>query len=195
MSTTGRYCGAWQARIWGSSASWPMSIGNLSQKLQEVLPLCDLVVGTEEEINKSSAARRTRCKTLPCPLARKRLLCWSASAEPQGCAAFPGIIPDRLDGAVSVKGFPVEVYNVLGAGDAFMAGFLRGWLKDHPIERCCEWANACGAIVVSRHGCAPAMPTWSELQSFLATSSRPHRLRDDARIGAHSLGDDTARQV
>ena len=66
-------------------------------------------------------------------------------------------------------GFPVEVFNTLGAGDAFMAGFLRGWLRGEPLERCCRYANACGAIVVSRHGCAPAMPTWAELEHFLAT--------------------------
>jgi 5-dehydro-2-deoxygluconokinase len=70
----------------------------------------------------------------------------------------------------------------LGAGDAFMAGFLRGWLKDQPIERCCEWGNACGAIVVSRHGCAPAMPTWPELLQFFAMRNRPFRLREHAGL-------------
>ena len=34
-------------------------------------------------------------------------------------------------------GFPVDVFNILGAGDAFMAGFLRGWIRDEPLERCC----------------------------------------------------------
>ena len=43
----------------------------------------------------------------------------------------------------------------LGAGDAFMSGLLRGWLREEPWERCCQYANACGAMVVSRHGCAP----------------------------------------
>jgi 5-dehydro-2-deoxygluconokinase len=83
---------------------------------------------------------------------------------------------------VTSHAFPVEVFNVLGAGDAFMAGFLRGWLRGEPLERCCEWANACGAIVVSRHGCAPAMPTWQELQRFLTMESRPFRLRDDTEL-------------
>jgi len=49
------------------------------------------------------------------------------------------------------SGFAIEVFNVLGAGDAFMAGFLRGWLRDEPLARCCEWGNALPApIVVSR---------------------------------------------
>ena len=79
-------------------------------------------------------------------------------------------------------GFNVEVFNVLGAGDAFMSGFLRGWLRDLPLEQCCELANAAGAIVVSRHGCAPAMPTWIEMQAFLADRDRPFRLREDADL-------------
>src|SRR3546814_8732402 len=45
-----------------------------------------------------------------------------------------------------------------------------------------RYANACGAIVVSRHGCSPAMPTWEELQVFLASDERPFRLRDDAAL-------------
>ena len=48
---------------------------------------------------------------------------------------------------------------MLGAGDAFSAGFLSGWLRGEDYDACCRYANACGALVVSRHGCAPAMPT------------------------------------
>jgi 5-dehydro-2-deoxygluconokinase len=63
-----------------------------------------------------------------------------------------------------------------------MAGFLRGWLRDAPLATCCEYGNACGALVVSRHGCAPAMATWDELQLFLDGSERPLRLRDDTAL-------------
>ncbi len=58
-----------------------------------------------------------------------------------------------------------------------MAGFLSGWLKGAPLEKCCELANACGALVVSRHGCAPAMPSSEELQQFLTDRRNPHRPR------------------
>ena len=69
---------------------------------------------------------------------------------PMGCVVFPGAIPDTLEAGVTGPGFPVEVYNVLGAGDAFMSGFLRGWLRDEPLATCCAYANACGAFAVSR---------------------------------------------
>jgi 5-dehydro-2-deoxygluconokinase len=80
---------------------------------------------------------------------------------------------------VSVPGFPVEVFNSVGAGDAFMSGFLYGWLREEPLEECLRFGNACGAIVVSRHGCSPAMPTREELEYFLSMPERPRRLRDD----------------
>ena len=78
---------------------------------------------------------------------------------------------------------------MLGAEDAFIkAGFLRGWLRGEPLATACDYANACGAIVVSRHGCAPAMPTWPELERFLSKTERPHRLREDAKLQTTALG-------
>ena len=49
---------------------------------------------------------------------------------------------------VEVPGFPVEVQNILGAGDAFAAGFIYGLVKEWPLVRAVRLANACGAIVV-----------------------------------------------
>ncbi|HYD88821.1 MAG TPA: 5-dehydro-2-deoxygluconokinase [Vitreimonas sp.] len=149
-------------------------------QLQRVLPLCDLVVGTEEEIHILGGATDTIAALRAIRTKTSALVVLKLGA--QGCAAFPGTIPDAPEEGVVVNGFPVEVYNVLGAGDAFMAGFLRGWLRNEKLERCCELANASGAIVVSRHGCAPAMPTWAEMQHFLAMKVRPHRLREAADL-------------
>ena len=57
-----------------------------------------------------------------------------ASAARWAAWSFPAPIPDDLEDGIKGPGFPVEVFNVLGAGDAFMAGFLRGWLRDEPLE-------------------------------------------------------------
>ena len=148
--------------------------------LQQVLPLCDLVVGTEEEIHILGGATDTLAALRAIRERTDALLI--CKRGPDGCTAFPGAIPESLEAGVAGPGFNVEVFNVLGAGDAFMAGFLRGWLKDLPLERSCELANAAGALVVSRHGCAPAMPTWPEMQAFLAKPDRPFRLREDAEL-------------
>jgi bifunctional ADP-heptose synthase (sugar kinase/adenylyltransferase) len=53
-----------------------------------------------------------------------------------------------------------------------MSGLLRGWLNDEGWEQACRYANACGALVVSRHGCAPAMPTKVELDDYLRGRNR-----------------------
>jgi len=63
--------------------------------------------------------------------------------------------------------FPVEVYNVLGAGDAFASGFLYGYLKGWDWHRSARMGNACGAIVVTRHGCANFMPYEQEALTFI----------------------------
>jgi 5-dehydro-2-deoxygluconokinase len=83
--------------------------------------------------------------------------------------AFAGEIPNDVGAGLTVPGFKIKLLNVLGAGDAFMGGFLRGWLRGESLEVCCRFGNACGAIVVSRHGCAPEMPTWEELLLILST--------------------------
>lgn len=152
--------------------------GAVSERLQSVVPLCDLVVGTEEEIHIAggstdtlAALRRLRELTAATLVVKR---------GPMGCLVFEGAIPAALDDGLAGPGFPVDVFNVLGAGDAFMAGFLRGWLRGETLSTCCTWANACGALVVSRHGCAPAMPSWVELNHFLAHGSPTRRLREDA---------------
>jgi 5-dehydro-2-deoxygluconokinase len=74
-----------------------------------------------------------------------------------------------LEGGETVEAatFPVEVYNVLGAGDAFASGFLYGYLKGWDWHRSARMGNACGAIVVTRHGCANFMPYEQEALTFI----------------------------
>jgi 5-dehydro-2-deoxygluconokinase len=152
----------------------------VTRRLQNVLPLCDLVVGTEEEIRILGGVEDTLAALKNVRVQTSATLVCKRGA--QGCVVFPGCVPDSIEQGVVAPGFQVEVYNVLGAGDAFMGGFLLGWLRDEPIEQCCRFGNACGAIVVSRHGCAPAMPTLPELKLFLAAGDRKFRLREDSGL-------------
>jgi 5-dehydro-2-deoxygluconokinase len=66
-----------------------------------------------------------------------------------------------------VPGFPVEVHNVLGAGDAFAAGYIYGLVKGWDHFRSARMGNAGGAIVVTRHGCANFMPYETEALKFV----------------------------
>ena len=68
--------------------------------------------------------------------------------------------------AIDAPGFPVDVHNILGAGDAFAAGFLYGRVKGWDWRKAARLGNACGAIVVTAHGCANFMPTYDEVMAF-----------------------------
>ena len=152
----------------------------VTAKLQESLHYFDLIVGTEEEfhiaggstdtIQALRAVRKVSGATLVC----KR--------GPMGASAFVGDIPDSLDEGQTGPGFPIEVFNVLGAGDGFMSGLLKGWLDGEDWPTALKYANACGAFAVSRHGCTPAYPSWEELQFFFERGIVRPDLRNDVDL-------------
>jgi 5-dehydro-2-deoxygluconokinase len=66
-----------------------------------------------------------------------------------------------------VPGFPVEILNVLGAGDAFASGFIFGHLQGWDLYKSCRMGNASGAWVVQKPGCANDMPTYAEAMNLI----------------------------
>jgi len=154
----------------------------VTERLQATLPLFDLIVGTEEEFHIAGGSTDTRAALRAVrSLSDATLVC---KRGPMGAVAFDGDIGERLEDGLSGPGFPVEVYNVLGAGDGFMSGLLRGWLRDEGWQAALTYANACGAFAVSRHGCAPAYPTWEELDFFLERGVTTPALRHDPELEA-----------
>ena len=154
----------------------------VTERLQATLPLFDLIVGTEEEFHIAGGSTDTRSALHAVrALTDATLVC---KRGPMGAVAFDGAIGDRLEDGFSGPGFPVEVYNVLGAGDGFMSGLLRGWLRGADWETALTYANACGAFAVSRHGCTPAYPSWEELDFFLARGVTTPALRHDPELEA-----------
>lgn len=152
----------------------------VTKHLQNILPQFDLIVGTEEEFHIAGghrdvidALRAVRAVTKATLVVKRGAL---------GCSVIDTDIPAHIDDAPTYRGTRVEVLNVLGAGDAFMAGFLYGWLRNESIERSCTYANACGAMAVSRHACAPAMPSRAELDYFLAHAERLQRPDQDEEL-------------
>ena len=149
-------------------------------KLQSTLHLFDLIVGTEEEFHIAGGIMDTiKALRMVRDMSEATLVC---KRGPMGAAAFTRAIPDSLDDGVSGPGFPVEVFNVLGAGDGFMSGLLKGWLTGRDWQTSLTYANACGALAVSRHGCTPAYPSWEELQCFLRRGVRISALRKDSEL-------------
>jgi 5-dehydro-2-deoxygluconokinase len=152
----------------------------VSNHLKTVLADCDLIVGTEEEVLIASgeADLLSALKTIRALSSGTIVL----KRGPMGCIVYEGAISDNLEDGIVGKGFPIEVFNVLGAGDAFMSGLLRGWLGGESLATAATWANACGAFAVSRLLCAPEIPTFEELQYFLEHGSPYHALRKDEAI-------------
>ena len=152
----------------------------VSKHLSAILPDCDLIVGTEEEIRAASGKEDVHEALRAIRAVSQAVIVLKRG--PMGCVVFEGPIPARIDDGIIGKGFPIEVYNVLGAGDGFMAGFLRGFLRGESHQTSATWANACGAFAVSRLLCSPEYPTWTELQTFLKDGSPHHALRKDEHI-------------
>ena len=152
----------------------------VTAKLQATLHHFDLIVGTEEEFHIAGGTTDTIKALRAVRSVSKATLVCKRGAD--GAVAFEDAIPDHLDDGLAGEGFPIEVFNVLGAGDGFMSGLLKGWLDDEDWPTALKYANACGAFAVSRHGCAPAYPSWVELDFFLKRGVKEKALRKDAAL-------------
>ena len=152
---------------------WP-DPADYGRALRPVLPTTDVVIGTEEEFY---AALMPDPSTVmdggPVPDEDHDTLDQRATAlldegvstivlkrGPRGATVVTA--DERLD----VDGFPVEVVNTVGAGDAFASGLIRSRLTGLGWYESVRYANACGAIEVTRHGCASAFPTHDEVMTF-----------------------------
>jgi 5-dehydro-2-deoxygluconokinase len=146
--------------------------------IRSVLRLVDIVIGTEDEINATRITRSDQMLVTDSQMSGARVK-GSEDAIKQLLALGPELVVQKLGAegaalhypsgeAAPVPGYPVEVINVLGAGDAFAAGFLYGLRKKWSLYRCVRLGNACGAILVTKHGCAEFMPTMAEVEAFTA---------------------------
>lgn len=143
--------------------------------VRALLPLVDVVIGTEEEVNAAMLARSEdvviRHQQISAPEIRGDVAANVARMlmVPDGPEAVVvkrggqgASVHTRDGGRVDAPGFPVEVVNVLGAGDAFAAGLIYGRHQGWDWYRSARMGNAGGAIVVTRHGCANFMATLEE---------------------------------
>ncbi|MCG8352531.1 MAG: 5-dehydro-2-deoxygluconokinase [Chloroflexales bacterium] len=85
---------------------------------------------------------------------------------PRGVSIFT-----KTSDVVDAAGFAVEVLNTVGAGDAFASGFIYGYLKGWDWYKSGRMGNACGALAVTRHGCATALPTEQQALNFIEERS------------------------
>ncbi len=151
--------------------------------LRSVLRLVDIVIGTDDEINAAMLTDASQVNLTHSQVSDAHVSGDIATAIETLLALGPRVLAQKrgADGAtvhlasyeaatmrIDVPGFPVKVSNILGAGDAFASGFLYGFVKGWDWYKTARLANACGAILVTKHGCANFMPTHDEVMAFIS---------------------------
>ena len=145
---------------------------------RSALRLVDIALGTEEEVKAASLSDVSQLSITHSQISNPDIegdvnaaIETILSGGPKALVMKRGVegADVHLSGGevINAAPFPVEVYNTLGAGDAFASGFIYGHLKDWGWERSARLGNATGAIVVTRHGCANFMPTMHEVEDFV----------------------------
>jgi 5-dehydro-2-deoxygluconokinase len=131
--------------------------------LRRIVAEVDVVVGTEVEIQ--AAADQSEVD-----LAAARLLalgrCLQALVIKRGQHGSTVMLPNGE--VIEAPPFRVDVLNVIGAGDAYVAGLLYGRLKGWTWYESARFGNAVGAIIVTRHACSSDMPSRQDVQAFIA---------------------------
>jgi 5-dehydro-2-deoxygluconokinase len=146
--------------------------------VRAILPLVDVVFGTEEEILALTLTESGQIKisdsqvsapevTGNLDLAIRDLLSHGVQTlvvkrGAKGCTVFL-----KNGQQIEAPGFSVEVLNILGAGDAFASGFIYGYIQGWDWYKTARMGNACGAIIVTRHGCANHMAYEDEALKFI----------------------------
>ena len=150
--------------------------------LRSALRLVDIVIGTEDEINAAMLTDATQISIAHSQISDARVHGDTDAAIQQLLKLGPHVLVQKrgANGSrihlvsgeegttrIEVPGFPVEVQNILGAGDAFASGFLYGLVNGWDWYKATRLGNACGAILVTKHGCANFMPTYDEVMMFI----------------------------
>ena len=145
--------------------------------VRSVLHSVDIVMGTEDEINAAMLSDPRAVQLTHSQISDARVSGDTGEHVVNLQELGPEVVVEkrgesgcrihrRGKQAEDVPGFPVTIQNILGAGDAFGAGLLYGYVKEWDLRKAARLGNACGAMVVTRHGCSISMPFWDEVMAF-----------------------------
>jgi len=130
--------------------------------LRRMVAAVDIAVGTEEEIKAAADETDIEAATVRLLKVGRNLRALIVKRGQRGSTVFT-TAGERVD----APPFPVDILNVIGAGDAFVSGFLYGYRHGWDWRKCARLGNATGAIVVTRHACANDMPYEQEALDFV----------------------------
>jgi 5-dehydro-2-deoxygluconokinase len=129
----------WRPTLWDEPEEYPALAA-------EAVAAADIVIGNEEEVEASGV---TDVPTLVLKRGERGATVYDRGEETE------------------VPGFPVEVINGLGAGDAFAAALGHSLLQGFTLAEAARRGNVAGAIVASRLACSEAMPRLVEIEGAL----------------------------
>ena len=146
--------------------------------IRSVLHLTDIVIGTADETKAGALAEEASVTVEHSQVSGAQVGGDLLQAVEKILSAGPEALVLKRGGEgttvyltsgeiIGAATFPVEVHNVLGAGDAFASGLIYGYCKGWDWYRSARMGNACGAIVVTRHGCANFMPYEQEALTLI----------------------------
>lgn len=145
--------------------SWP-SAQVASETYSRAAAMCDVIIGNDVEFGFMAGDYDSG-------LAKARELAASGAAIVVYKMGELGAITITPDGEFQTGIYPAEALKPTGAGDSFMGGFIASLAAGHDLRDAVLRGSAAASIVVSRVGCAPAMPTTAELDTFLADHPGP----------------------
>ncbi|HUW36343.1 MAG TPA: 5-dehydro-2-deoxygluconokinase [Rhodocyclaceae bacterium] len=145
--------------------------------VRSALRCADMVIGTEDEINAAMLTDPGAVRLTDSQISDARVSGDTAEHVVKLLELGPALLVEKRGEAgcrlhrrgerpEDVPGFSVTVQNILGAGDAFGAGFLYGYVEGWDLRKAARLGNACGAMVVTRHGCSISMPYRDEVLAF-----------------------------
>ena len=105
------------------------------------------------ELDENKAAQKLAAKTGAITVLKR---------GPAGCTI------NHQDKKISVPGFSVTEVDPTGAGDCFSAAFIAGLESGWPLEQVGRFANAAGALAVTRLGPMEGAPTRKQVESLYA---------------------------
>lgn len=146
--------------------------------IRSVLHHVDIVIGTDDEINAAILRDSNQIKMRQSQVSDARVAGETERIIETLLTLGPRVLVEKRGArgarvhiksgeTIEAPGFPVKIYNILGAGDAFAAGFIYGYVKSWDWYKAARMGNACGAIVVTRHGCSAAMGRLEEVLTFI----------------------------
>jgi 5-dehydro-2-deoxygluconokinase len=122
---------------------------------QKAERLSDAIIGNEEEfkiLNNELTSQVKKC------ISSNQIMILKQGEN--GCTLFSG---DRhLDAGI----YKLKVMKPYGSGDAFLGNLIMNYMSFGDWEKAIEAGSAAAAIVVSKQGCASAMPTDKEIKSL-----------------------------